>query len=395
MAQLLLSSYEVDFGDNPLIDSAVVLLKYQNYYGDTTTLQSMRIYELTKDLYFDSTYYSNKQMEGYYNPTAPVGDFSYFPKPNSDSVLIRLSDDFGNKLLKTDTAYMSTNTVWLNYFKGLYFESQPVEQGGSIIYYNLTDGLSRLTLYYHNDYSDSLSYEIVISSSSTWVNLFNHNYTGTPISSLINDSIDIHPQVYLQSMAGLRSYLKLEIPQSITDKVNSGITINKAELIIPAAADPTVGSFGQPASIRVFAARSDGKNEFIDDLLLGEAYYGGAYNSKTSSYRFNIGRHIQNILHPDVSQRIANTGLFMVITEERTSASRLILNNGTNNGKKLVITYPPLQKGSRVALTIMVQPLIILLILPACNPGHPLLIGQVPVDGLFQAFGKLQARFPA
>ena len=340
LTQLRLSSNEVDFGVNPQIDSAMLMLKYQDYYGDTTQLQSMRIYELKKDLYFDSTYYSNQKMTDFYDPAVTVGDFSYFPKPDQDSILIRLSNDFGNKLINTDTANLSNNAAWLAFFKGLYFESQQVQQGGSIVYFDLTGGKSRLQLYYHNDAADSLKYEVVINSSSSWVNLFEHSYTGAPVANLINDSIDIHPEVYVQSMAGLRSHLKVEIPQAIMDKINDGITINKAELILNIADDPTSGSYGRPTSLRVYNAGADGKNVFIDDLVLGEAYYGGTFASKTNSYRFNIGRHIQSILHPDPAQRIVNNGLFVVATEERTSADRLILKNGTvNGGMKLVITY--------------------------------------------------------
>jgi len=36
--------------------------------------------------------------------------------------------------------------------------------------------------------------------------------------------------------------------------------------------------------------------------------------------------------------------MFLVITDERTTGNRLILNNGTiNGGMKLVITYTPVQ----------------------------------------------------
>lgn len=344
LAQLQLSSNEVDFGVNPQIDSAMLLLKYQGYYGDTTQLQSMRIYELTQNLYFDSTYYSNLNMTGFYNPAVTVGDFSYYPKPGQDSLMIRLSDELGNKLISTDTSNLSNNTTWLAFFKGLYFESQPVEQGGSIVYFDFTGGQSRLLLYYHNDADDSLKYEVVINSSSSWVNLFSHNYSGLPIANVINDSIGDNEKVYMQSMAGLRSHLKLELSDSIMSKINSGITINKAELIITIPDDPTVNSFGRPTSLSVYNATADGKNQYIEDLALGAAYYGGTFNSGTSTYRFNIGRHLQNILHPNSTQRIANNGMFLVITDERTSGSRLILKNGTvNGGMKLIITYTPVQ----------------------------------------------------
>lgn len=344
LTQLRLSSNEVDFGVNAQIDSANLLLKYKSAYGDTTVQQSMRIYELSKDLFIDSTYYSNLNMNGLYDPSVLVGDYTYLPKPGQDSIVIRLSEEFGNKLLSTDTANLSNNTTWLEFFKGLYIESQPVDQGGSIVYFDLAGEKSRLTLYYHNDVDDSLQYELVINSNCTWVNLFNHNYSGSPIENLINDSVDTHEEVYLQSMAGLRSHLNLEIPQSILDKIDEGVTINKAELIISIPNDPTAVEFERPSSVRIFNAGVGGKNEFLDDLLLGEDYYGGTFNDKTSSYRFNLGRHIQNILHPDPSRRIDNTGLFLVITDERTTGNRLVLDNGTvNGGMRLVITYTPVK----------------------------------------------------
>ncbi len=343
LTQLRLSSNNVDFGENPQIDSAMLLLKYQDYHGDTTTLQSMRIYELTKDIYFDSTYYSNIDVTGFYDPAVPVADFSYYPTPQQDSLLIRLSDDLGNKLIQSDTANLTSNATWLTFFKGLYFESKTVEQGGAITYFDFTGGKSRLLLYYHNNANDSLTYEVVINSSSSWINKFSHNYAGSPFLDQINDSVGGYPDVYLQSMGGLRAKLNVEIPQAILDKMDEGVTINKAELIITLADDPTTATFTRPSSLRVFSVSDTGTNQFLDDLLLGEEYYGGTFKANTSTYRFNVGRHLQNILHPDPAQRITNSGLFLVITDERTSANRLILKNGTvNGGMKLVITYTPL-----------------------------------------------------
>ena len=340
LTQLRLSSNDVDFGTNPVIDSAMLLMKYAGYYGDTTQVQKVHIYELTQPLYFDSTYYSNLKMDGKYNPAEPIGDFSYRPTPDKDSVMIRLSDDFGNKLLHTDTANLSNNPVWLTWFKGLYLQAQPVDQGGSVVYYDFKNGKSRMILYYHNDTSDSLKYEIVINSNCSWVNLFGHNYSTASMQSLINDSVYTHEDLYLQAMSGLRAKLKLDLPQALLDEVKTGVTINKAELIITVPYDQTAARFPKPLSLRVFNAGTTGKNEFIDDLLLGETHYGGGFSSATSTYKFNIGLHLQNLLHPDSTQRIPNNGLFLVLTDERTSGNRLLLKN---SGMKLRITYTPLQ----------------------------------------------------
>ncbi|MBT5424707.1 MAG: DUF4270 family protein, partial [Bacteroidetes bacterium] len=68
MSQLRLSSNDVDFGDDIKLDSVILFLKYLNYYGDTSLVHNLRIYELTDDLYFDSTYYSNHDISNFYDP---------------------------------------------------------------------------------------------------------------------------------------------------------------------------------------------------------------------------------------------------------------------------------------------------------------------------------------
>jgi hypothetical protein len=342
LTQLRLSSNEVEFGAGAILDSAMLLMKYQNWYGDTTTIQNIKVYEMLQDIYVDTTYYSNKDISGFYDPSNPVANFSYRPTPDRDSVLIRMDDAFGQRLLNTDTAYLSNNTEWLKYFRGLYLEAQTTEQDGSIISYNFSGGKSRLTLYYHNDSSDSLKYEIVINSNCTWMNLFSHDYSRSTIQAQINDSVYSHPLAFLQGSSGLRGHVKISFPDTVMAKLESGIAINKAELILKVAEDPNLARFERPKTLRVFNAKADGTNEFIDDLTLGEAYYGGIYDEETGTYRFNIGRHIQNLLHPDPSQRKDNTGLFLVLSEERTSAARLILDNKPGS-VQLILTYTPLQ----------------------------------------------------
>jgi hypothetical protein len=342
LTQLRLSSNDVDFGESPVLDSAVLLMKYQSWYGDTTTQQDIRVYELSQDLYFDSTYYSNMDINGFYDPTSPIATFSYQPLPSQDSVLIRLSDSFGQKILEVDTSYLTDNTTWLTFFRGLYLEAQPVEQDGSIISFNFTGGNSRLTLYYHNAANDSLSYEVIINSNCTWINLFHHDYSLSAIEPQINDSLYDHPEVFIQGMAGTRTHLKLTLPDTLLSIINSGIAINRAELVFTLADDPAPSIFATPKSLRVFNARTDWTNEYIEDLALGEAYYGGVLDSTTGTYHFNIGRHVQFMLHPDTIQRVDNNGMFLVLADERTSAGRLVLKN-TPGAMKLIITYTPLK----------------------------------------------------
>ncbi len=336
-AQIRLTSNDVEFGEEAQIDSLVLLLKYQSFYGDTTTPQRIRVFEMTDDLYFDSTYYSNLKTEGFYDPINPIADFTYLPQPQKDSVLIRLSDETGLKILTADTSHLSGNTSFLEFFKGLYLQAQPMDETGSIIYYDLAGGKSRVTLYYHNSEQDSLKYELTINSNSTWVNLFDHDYSGAGVEPYINDTMSSHNRIYLQAMSGLRGYLKINLSDQMTSLINSGIAINKAELILTTD-DSDPGIFSPPKSLRVFNANKDGTNAFIKDLLLGEDYYGGQITADNREFRFNIGRYLQDISYPVAEKRLENTGLFLVLSDERTSANRLVLKTGAE-AVKLVLTY--------------------------------------------------------
>lgn len=340
LTQLRLSSQDVDFGDEIQLDSAILLLKYHGYYGDTSSLQNLRVYEMTDDLIFDSTYYSNLSLETYFDANQPVAEKSYYPTPGADSLTIRIDDQIGLKILEADTSHLKDNSSFLEYFKGLYLKSDPVLSGGAMIYFNLAGGQSRLILYYSNNEEDSLSYEVVVNSNCTWVNIFDHEYEGSEAGAVLNDSINTHELVYIQAMSGLRAGFSIEFSDSIMLMADKGIAINKAELIFPVKQDYLNDYHEKPATLAVFGANEDGTNAFIDDIFLGESYYDGSYHQEEKGFIFNISRHVQNLLNPDVNNRLENSGLYLVINDARVSASNLVLKNGDPlSGVRLIITY--------------------------------------------------------
>lgn len=340
LSQFRLSSNDVDFGVGIQLDSVILLLKYHGHFGDTSSLQNVKVFEMTDDLEFDSVYYSNLALDTYFDPGNPVADLSYYPTPSEDSLSIRLADQVGLKILEADTSHLIDNDTFLEYFKGLYIMSDPVSSSGSMSYFNLAEGKSRMILYYSNNEEDSLSYEVVINSSATWVNIFDHQYDGSEAGSVINDSTYSHDLVYIQAMSGLRAGLKIEFSDNIMLMAKKGIAINKAELVFPVELDYITGNRPKPSALSIFGVKEDGTNAFIDDIFLGEAYYDGGFHIEDQAYIFNIARHVQNILDPDVDSRIDNSGLFLVINESRVSANSLVLKNGNPlTGVRLNITY--------------------------------------------------------
>lgn len=341
VTQLRLTSSNVDFGEGVQLDSAILLLKYDGYHGDTLTTQHLKVYEVLTDLVFDSVYYSNQDLSTYYDPASSVAEVSFLPAPATDSLAFRVDDAIGQKILSADTSHLADNNTFLEFFKGLYFTTDPVLSGGAISYFDLAGEKSRLTLYYHNAEEDSLTYEVVINDNCTWFNVFAHDYSGSVAEPYINDSLYTDELAFIQAASGLRAGMSVTFSDSILKRAEDGIAINKAELILPVDQAYVNDLRLRPSNLSIFGAADDGTNEFIEDIFLGEDYYDGGYHSDRQAYVFNVARHVQNLLHLDPDKKIENKGLFLVISDSRVTANGLVLRNGgaAEGGIQLNITY--------------------------------------------------------
>jgi hypothetical protein len=135
--------------------------------------------------------------------------------------------------------------------------------------------------------------------------------------------------------------LKLSLPDTLLSIVNTGVAINRAELVFTHADDPTSSTFSVPTAVRVLNTLPDWTSQFTEDIESGTDYFGGSLDEESGTYRFNIGRYIQSLLHPDTAQRQEGNGLFLELMDQWISAGRLPIKNGPGD-IKLIITYTPL-----------------------------------------------------
>ena len=88
-------------------------------------------------------------------------DYYCYPTPQTinkaDTVsknlfyVFRCKHIWNSKIIeKSNTTELENNENFLKYFKGLYIVAEGVGENGSIIYVNMLNPLSNLTLYYHN-----------------------------------------------------------------------------------------------------------------------------------------------------------------------------------------------------------------------------------------------------
>ncbi len=333
LTQIRLSTSNVTFGTAPIADSIVLYLDYSSYYGDTNTVQNVSVYELENDIYYDSTYYSNLNIGNYIPNNKLLANVDYYPRPNDTSIAIKLDYSLAQRFINANTDSLKDNTLFIKWFKGIYLKTQSILSNGAIIYYDLLSARSKVTLYYHNS-TDTLKFDLLINSSCARVNLFNHKYETSTINSIIGDSLTTDSLIYLQSMSGLMS--KIRIPYLSNLKNDTSIAIIKAELIIPVDNyDATF--YRNPTKLLLVGYNSLGKYEFLPDYLVNPSYFGGSFYTSDKTYRFNISRYVQQL----VDNSRTDYGMALFVNDNRVSANRVIIRGPKckNNGMRLSITY--------------------------------------------------------
>ena len=78
---LRLSDNAVDFGANPVLDSAVMTLAYAGYYGDTTIEMNIQVEQLIEEIYDTTTYFSDDVFST--SPFSNPLEYSFLPTPNT------------------------------------------------------------------------------------------------------------------------------------------------------------------------------------------------------------------------------------------------------------------------------------------------------------------------
>jgi len=354
--QFRLTAYP-DFSNDAQADSLVLYLLYMENYGDTITPQQLKVYKLASDLSFDGKYYQG--LEGVTKGEL-LADYSYVPKFKLDSlsstygstkedpkdtviqeIAIKLNPSLMNYLMEADTLIWSDNVKFLQYFKGLYVEAGDLSQGGSIMkIYTLAAG-SRMVLHYHNSEEDSLIYSYTINQSSARVSHYEHDYSTTAFAANLDQEEIQDSLVYLQTTGGLRT--KIFIPNLENWRDSGNIAILQAELIFKVdtiISEPRI--YLPPEQLQLAAIDAKGESYWPTDYTFSPLYFGGWYNSVDNTYRFNIAKHMQELIKKktETTYSINNYGFYLETTNKNSSYRRMALKGPTSKtGIRLKITY--------------------------------------------------------
>lgn len=331
------------FANLATVDSLVLQLFYTGYYADTTTEQTVRVYELKENIEPSRTYYS---FQDFAKIDQPIGSTTYLPRPytrvvvDSDTVSpqlrIPLDLALANKIVaQSGQPPLSGNASWRKFFKGIHIESEGNTAAGKGCISTIDVFNSRLNLYYHDTTNTARVYQFTLTGGR--VNRFEHEFGELPVGRQLRDTLDGDSLTYLQSMSGTKVKISMPFLKHFTD--SGSIVVNKAELNITLT-DGSTNGYPAPSNLLVLALDENGNIGFPLDYFETSGFYGGGLDASTRTYRFNLARQVQGIL----DGRLGNNGFYLVISGSGVQAARAILGSGKNiaDRMKLKLYYTKL-----------------------------------------------------
>jgi hypothetical protein len=317
--------------DSLVVDSAILILSYKGFYGDTTKPVKLQLKRINAATPLDAfKLYASNYPELYNLKTdqnlgetnldfARVGDSLYTRfEASTNTIRIKLSKSFANQFLKefdSTNAYRSDTTL-RQYFPGFALSTDPSTNKNVLVKINLLDTNSKLALYYNTN-STALTetytrdtavvnFKFSIYSNGD-VNFIQRNRTGSESVKHIgktNDSL-----VYVQTSPGTMVKVKIPGLKNFANKI-----IHRAELL--AEQVPTVGATSLEAQFLppryLFLGVYDTTTKSIRNVpndftgttnASSFTQFGGRliYQSingydNVASYNFNVSRYVQGVI---------------------------------------------------------------------------------------------------
>ena len=350
-----------DIEDNRLykdieITSAKLYIVKEDFYGSKNASFDLDIYP-ADSIPYDTGYYSDFEPELYYDKNTQVTDGPFSFSPDEAIISIPLSLDFVKQHILTATtsdSVFSSNTAFLNHFKGFYFVSKDIHSvDGAIESLNFSNDASGLSLFTNDN--DTIDF-VFNSDYCTNVNVFETNEL-VSIQQMNENRTNSDNWVYIQSMGGVSAKVDMgALSDWMASKPSDSTIINKAEIFIDVInEDVNIAHFPPPDKLtftytseyRVFDNLPDSPcylsiNNNDEITTQSYNYYGGYYNDSLYNYTFRISRYIQVLMNKQIDEHewfYLTPGLYdkkyFELVYNSSIANRVVIDKDI----KLIITY--------------------------------------------------------
>ncbi|HEY0054161.1 MAG TPA: DUF4270 domain-containing protein [Pedobacter sp.] len=366
---LSLPSEGFSFGDNPTLDSAILVLKYgDEFYGDSLSSKYViNVHQLTKPYNLGRNYYSSSSFP--HDSLSNIGGINATRFAWRDSVRINTivkggadkpvivapqiripitSSFINSNFINANSNTFKTNTAFNNLIKGLYITVNKTQSAGTggIIFIDPRSVISKLDIYYKTTTGTVIDTALASFPVATAASQIKHTRT-TEVETQLNttNTSASFATVYVQPLGGLRTKIKFPYLSKLNE--SGKISINKAELVIPVLDNTAVFPFKPAPRLALYRSDIAGQRVIIPDNF-NQATFGGFYNATDKTYTFNVTNYIQSILSNKLVQYdtfIAPIDLPSTTTpnifSSATTAARSVLGGGNHptTRMKLKLTY--------------------------------------------------------
>ena len=367
---LSLPSENLTFGTTPVLDSAVLVLKYSDEYsGDVNSRLFVEVEQLGTRLTVNSNYYNTTEHPLALNSVV-IGSKSFkvnlkdsmtvtdIIKGKADAPIKKapqlripisaqfIQDNFFNKAATN----FATNSAFNDMIKGLHLKVNGAltTGAGGLATFDLANTDSRLEIYYKSQTATATDTTLTTFNINTAASAatIKHDYSGTGVETQLNNPAGTYTVNYVQPL-GVKT--KINIPYIQNLKSLGEISINKAELVVQVEGGSDIFA---PAP-RLFLYRTDiaDQHQLVPDVSLGlnERALGGIYDPAKKQYRFTLTAYIQDILTGRLTQYDtyisavdAQATNSAALFPSATTVSRAVLGSGIKNAPysmKLNIVY--------------------------------------------------------
>lgn len=353
VTQIRLSVNNIGPADPTLVcDSLILSLAYaavDPVYGDLDP-QVISVFRLSEDITPDSIYYSNRSPQTETNDLVMGAPRQFTPSPTTGPVVggdtlepqlrIPLNAELGAQLLaQWGQPTLADNASFLAWFKGLYVVPSNTGQAplqGGVWRFNLLDGSSKMTIYYHSA-TDTTATDFIIGTGSARYTVAQFDRTQATVPGIIEalaDSTQGQVATYVQALGGLRT--EVRFPYLDRYATTAFRAVAKAELVLPIAGDYH-DTYLPPNQLFAFRKADDGSDLLVPDQISGQGQVGGFYDETNKEYRLNLTRWVQGV----INGTYANTGLSLVPGANGVSVNRALLAGPADPGTpmRLVLTF--------------------------------------------------------
>lgn len=318
-------------------DSIFFNFSTTSHYGDSSKVLTINVHELTDTMVLWEPYNALKSVEGHYNPT-PLFSFTY--KGGKKNLKLPIDTSFARYLM--DSTALTKYKLFYTKYKGFYITCNDLLEEGGVAYTVPTSSMS-ISLYYHYnkivDGKDSVFNKVKYFSfgGSRFFHYQHDPSKANPTKSIkyLNDTTTQDSVFYVQNLGGVYGKINLNGVSQWVDSMP--IIVNKAELLIgkytPLTSTPDSIAKDITLGFKIdkkWATNQNG-NRYI---------YSGKFRLYSEDYSFNITQHLQRVLEGELNDKS-----LYVFSSNETGISRVVLQSGSNNSKKmkLRLTYTKLR----------------------------------------------------